>query len=74
MAYLMNVTVLYSTSRQRQAQRLTDVYFNPPLDRVGMLQWKRLDDIVQQGLEHARQVLDQQPAGKPAAMPAAGDD
>lgn len=70
MAYLMNVTVLYSTSRQRQAQRLTDVYFNPPLDRVGMLQWKRLDDIVQQGLEHARQVLD----GQPAALPAAGDD
>lgn len=73
MAYLMNVTVLYSTSRQRQAQRLTDVYFNPPLDRVGMLQWKRLEDIVQQGLAHARTVLDELPPGRlPALQP--GDD
>ena len=48
-AYLMNVTILYSMSRQRAARRLTDLYFNPPLDRVGMLQWRRFDQIVQQG-------------------------
>lgn len=57
MAYLMNVTVLYSTSRQRQAQRLTDLCFNPPLERVGMLQWNKFDSIVAQGLTHAREVL-----------------
>jgi len=57
-AYLMNVTVLYSTSRQRQSRKLTDLYFNPPLERVGMLQWNRFDSIVQQGHAHARQVLD----------------
>ncbi len=57
MAYLMNVTVLYSTSRQRQAQRLTDLCFNPPLERVGMLQWNKFDSIVAQGLAHGRQVL-----------------
>ena len=57
MAYLMNVTVLYSTSRQRQAQRLTDLCFNPPLERVGMLQWNKFDTIVAQGLAHGRQVL-----------------
>jgi NTE family protein len=74
MSYLMNVTILYSSSRQRQAQRLTDVYFNPPLDRVGMLQWKRLDDIVEQGLAHARQVLQALPPDKrPAAQPLAAD-
>jgi NTE family protein len=56
-AYLMNVTVMYSNSRQRQAQRLTDLYFNPALDRVGMLQWNRFDHIVAQGLAHGRQVL-----------------
>jgi len=56
-AYLMNVTVLYSTSRQRQAQKLTDLYFKPPLDRVGMLQWKRFDHIVEQGRLHGVQVL-----------------
>ena len=61
-AYLMNVTVLYSTSRQRQAQKLTDLYFNPPLDRVGMLQWNRFDHIVEQGRLHGAQTLDALPA------------
>lgn len=56
-AYLMNVTVLVSASRQRQAQRLTDLHFNPPLERVGMLQWQRFDSIVAKGREHAEQVL-----------------
>ncbi len=51
-AYLMNVTILYSTSRQRESQKLTDLYFNPPLDRVGMLQWEKFDTIVQQGYDH----------------------
>jgi NTE family protein len=57
-SYLMNVTVLYSTSRQRQSKRLTDLHFNPPLERVGMLQWDKFDGIVAQGREHALQVLD----------------
>jgi NTE family protein len=56
-SYLMNVTILYSTSRQRQSKRLTDLHFNPPLERVGMLQWNRFDHIVAQGREHAQQVL-----------------
>lgn len=56
-AYLMNVTILYSTSREREARRLTDVHFNPPLDRVGLLEWSRLESIAQQGYEHAQQVL-----------------
>ena len=57
-SYLMNVTVLYSTSRQRSAQKLTDLYFNPPLDRVGMLEWNKFDQIVQQGHAHGVEVLD----------------
>ena len=56
--YLMNVTILYSTSRQQQASKHVDLYFNPPLDRVGMLAWKRFDQIVQQGLDHGNKVLD----------------
>jgi NTE family protein len=56
-SYLMNVTILYSTSRQRQAERLTDLYFNPPLERVGMLQWARFDDIVAQGHAHGVEAL-----------------
>ena len=56
-SYLMNVTILYSMSRQRHAQLQTDLYFNPPLDRVGLLEWKRFDQIVQQGYAHAVEVL-----------------
>ncbi len=56
-AYLMNVTVMVSNSRQRQAERLCDLYFNPPLERVGMLQWHRFDGIVAKGREHAEAVL-----------------
>ncbi len=63
-AYLMNVTVLYSTSRERQVRKLTDVYMNPPLNRVGMLQWGRFDEIVQQGYAHACQVLDDELTAK----------
>lgn len=55
--YLMNVTALYSTSRQRQGRRLTDLYFNPPLENVGMLQWERFDHIVGLGYAHACEVL-----------------
>ena len=66
-AYLMNVTILYSSSRQRQARRMTDLYFNPPLERVGMLQWDRFEQIVQQGYEHAQQVLDAPPEAAPEA-------
>jgi NTE family protein len=54
---LVNVTILYSASRQRQARALTHLYFNPPLPRVGMLDWKRFDEIVAQGYAHACEVL-----------------
>jgi NTE family protein len=59
-SYLMNVTILYSTSRQRESLALTDLYFNPPLDRVGMLQWEKFDDIVERGQAHGRDVLQAQ--------------
>lgn len=67
--YLMNVTILYSTSRQRQAQLLTDLCFNPPLDRVGMLEWAKFDDIVAQGHAHAVSVLDARKAQVPEPQP-----
>ena len=60
-AYLLNITILYSTSRQREVQRLTDLYFNPPLYKVGLLQWSRFDQIVRQGYEYAIGVLDGEP-------------
>ena len=56
-SYLLNITILYSMSRQAEARRLTDLYFNPPLYKVGLLQWERFDAIVRQGEEHAVEVL-----------------
>jgi NTE family protein len=56
-SYLLNVTILYSMSRQDEARRQTDVYFCPPLYKVGLLQWSRFDQIVRQGHEHALEVL-----------------
>ena len=56
-AILLNATILYSESRLGSAARLTDVHFKPALERVGLLQWNRFDDIERQGYEHAMQVL-----------------
>jgi NTE family protein len=56
---LINSTVLYSMSRQQQARAATDLYFNPQIERVGMLDWKRFDQAFRQGYEHAVQVLEQ---------------
>ncbi len=63
-AYLLNVTILYSASRRHEARALTDVYFHPPLYRVGMLEWSRFDAIVEQGHAHGVEVL----AGLPEAL------
>jgi NTE family protein len=57
-AYLMNVQILYSASRQSHARKLTDVYMNPPLERVGLMQWDKFEEIVQQGYAHAIAMLD----------------
>lgn len=57
LAYLMNTSILYSSSRQAQARQQVDLYLNPPLPRVGMLQWHRFDEIVAKGRAHADEVL-----------------
>ena len=73
---LINATILYSVSRQKQAHALTDLYFRPPLKRVGMLDWSRYAELVRQGYEHACAVLDggakagAAPVEAPAAAPA----
>jgi len=71
-SYLLNITILYSISRQDEARRLTDLYFNPPLYRVGLLQWERFDAIVRQGEEHAAEVLDKLGAAQKAALGVSG--
>jgi NTE family protein len=67
-AYLMNVQILYSASRQSHARKLTDVYLNPPLERVGLMQWDKFEEIVQQGYAHAIAMLDAIESGPLARM------
>ncbi len=70
---LLNSTILYSVSRQDEARRLTDVYLNPPLFKVGLLQWKRFDSVVRQGADYAREVLAQpEVAQRLGCQPVAG--
>ncbi|WP_028670462.1 patatin-like phospholipase family protein [Saccharospirillum impatiens] len=63
-SYLMNVSILYSTSRRTQSEQLTDLYFNPPLKKVGLLDWRRFDQAVRQGYDHGKEVLARQAAGE----------
>lgn len=57
---LLNSTILYSESRLRSTRKLIDVHFKPPLERVGLLQWGRADDIAGQGYRYACEVLDRE--------------
>ncbi len=56
-AYLLNVSVLYSVSRQSASRKQTDLYLNPELFKFGFLQWTRFTAIVSAGDAHARDVL-----------------
>jgi NTE family protein len=61
-AMLMETTIMYSTSRQAAARQGVDLYVNPDLGRVGMLEWKAFDKIVAAGYQEMRTVLESLPA------------
>ena len=56
--YLMNVTALHGTARQRAAVQEADLVVRPAMPRIGMLQWGRYAEAVQQGYDDACRVLD----------------
>jgi NTE family protein len=55
--YLMNVTALYGTARQRAAAAEADLVLSPELPRIGMLQWKRYAEAVQVGYDETQRAL-----------------
>lgn len=59
--YLVNVTTLYSTSREAQMRGMADLHFHPRMERVGLLEWNRFDEVVEMGYRHAQEVLQAQP-------------
>lgn len=56
-ALLMRTTILYSESRSEQARESVDLYLNPDCSRIGLLDWKSFDRIVEIGYRHAKEVL-----------------
>lgn len=56
-ALLMRTTILYSESRGEQARESVDLYLNPDLSRVGLLDWKSFDRVVEIGYRHAKEIL-----------------
>lgn len=54
---LMETTILYSTSRQALARQSVDIYVNPDLGRIGLLEWKAFDKIVDIGYRQTLDVL-----------------
>jgi NTE family protein len=54
---LMGVTVLYSESRREQAKQSVDIYLNPELAGIGLLDWKVFDRIVKLGYACAKEQL-----------------
>jgi NTE family protein len=64
---LMGITILYSESRREHAKRSVDIYLNPELAGVGLLDWKAFDRIVALGYSHAKSVLESMPESELAA-------
>ena len=56
-AIVFNVAVMASTSHQKSMRELADLSFQPDVSRVGMLDWKAFDRVVDLGLTHARDRL-----------------
>jgi NTE family protein len=54
---MLTMSVLYSESRREQARQSVDIYINPALSGVPLLDWKAFDRIVDIGYESAKQVL-----------------
>jgi NTE family protein len=56
-ATLLQFSILTSVAKGKDAREATDLFFNPDLGRVGMLEWRAFDRIVQIGYDHAKEVM-----------------
>jgi NTE family protein len=54
---LVGTAMLYSESRRQQARETVDVYINPDVVDVGLLEWSGFDRAVELGYQEARKVL-----------------
>ncbi len=54
---MMTSNLLYSESRREQARQSVDIYINPELSGVAVLDWKSFDRITTAGYDSAKKVL-----------------
>jgi NTE family protein len=54
---LITSSFISSLSKQKTMRKFADLLFQPRIERVGLLEWKRYADIVATGYDHARQLL-----------------
>ncbi|MBE7942736.1 MULTISPECIES: patatin-like phospholipase family protein [Ramlibacter] len=55
---LLNSSMMYSYARQGESKRFVDLYFNPPVQGYGIMEWTRFDSIVRAGYEDAMKRLE----------------
>ncbi|WP_245332150.1 patatin-like phospholipase family protein [Bradyrhizobium sp. NAS80.1] len=54
---MLNSSFISSVSKQKAMRKFVDLLFQPRIEQVGLLQWKRYDEVVAAGYNHAKQVL-----------------
>jgi hypothetical protein len=53
----MGTPLLYSESRREQSRSLVDLYINPDLSGIGLLDWTAFEQTVELGYKEACKVL-----------------
>jgi NTE family protein len=54
---LLTSSFISSVSKQKTMRKFADLLFQPRIERVGLLEWRRFDDIVAAGYDHAKTLL-----------------
>jgi predicted acylesterase/phospholipase RssA/CRP-like cAMP-binding protein len=66
---LMRTTMLASASRTAQVSRSVDLYLRPPIDRFGMLEFERMEELVECGYRYTLEAAAGWKGGAPPAPP-----
>jgi NTE family protein len=61
---MVTSSFITSLSNRKTLRKFADLLFQPDIRLVGLLEWKRYDDIVAAGYEHAKQLLAAESAEK----------
>ena len=65
---MVTSSFITSLANRKTMHKFADLLFQPDIRLVGLLEWKRFDEIVAAGYEHARRLLAAAPEEKLAAL------